>query len=74
MSWGKRIATARIAAALSQAELGDLLHASQQTVAAWETEVNEPRLATFEAIAKVTGTAPEWLAFGVGRGPKAREA
>lgn len=69
MSWGNRIAQAREAAGLTQIQLAERLNAAQQTVASWEVEENEPRLAVFEAIAKITGTTPEWLAFEVGPGP-----
>jgi ribosome-binding protein aMBF1 (putative translation factor) len=70
MTWGKRIADARRAAGMTQEDLAERMNASQQAVASWEAQVNEPRLAIFEAIAKITGTSPEWLAFGVGDGPR----
>jgi hypothetical protein len=36
------------------------LHTAQQSVASWETEVNEPRLAVIEKIAAASGTTPCW--------------
>lgn len=31
--------------------------------------INDPKLATIEALAGALGVRPEWLAFGVGPGP-----
>ena len=64
MSWAKRIARAREAAGLTQQQLADRLNVAQQTVGAWESGQNEPRLAVFAAIAQAAGTTAEWLAFG----------
>lgn len=53
---------------MTQIQLAEAVCVAQQTVAAWETERNEPQLAFFKAIARVTDSTPEWLAFGVGEG------
>jgi transcriptional regulator with XRE-family HTH domain len=69
MTWGKRIAAARIAVGLTQEELAALVHVVQSAVAGYETERSKPNIAMFIKIAAATGVSPCWLAFGVGEGP-----
>ena len=59
-----RIKQVRHTAGLTQAELAEALGVSQPTVNRWETGETEPARTTLEQLAEVTGTTPEWLAFG----------
>jgi transcriptional regulator with XRE-family HTH domain len=70
MEAGKRIALARSSSGMTQTDLAEKLNTDQSTVAKYETGVNEPRLATIEKIANLTGVSPCWLAFGIGGGPE----
>lgn len=63
-SVGKRIASARNAAKITQAALADTLGTAQGTVAGWETGKNEPTFRMIERIAAETKSDPAWLAFG----------
>lgn len=64
-AWAIRIAEARERASLSQAELGEKIGKSQQTIADYEGGKPEPNLAAFRAIAKETGADLKWLIFGI---------
>lgn len=59
-----RIAAARNAKELSQAELAEKVGKRQQTIADYEGGKPEPSLAMYREIAKNTGTTPGWLIFG----------
>lgn len=65
MTFERRLADARNARGLSQADLADEIGAGQSTVATWERGKNEPDLKTIEKLAKVLDKPPEWLAFAV---------
>lgn len=65
MTFHERLAQAREAIGLNQAELGAAVGAAQSTVATWERGKNEPDLAMIQRIAKVVHRPPEWLAFNV---------
>ncbi len=67
MRIGTRIKQRRKAASLSQAALGKAVGVSQPTVNGWERGDFEPSRARLGAIAEVTDTTVEWLAFGHGR-------
>jgi transcriptional regulator with XRE-family HTH domain len=64
MDFGTRIAAARLAANLTQAELGERVGLSQKTINGYEGEGRQPKLGAFVRIALATNTTPEWLAFG----------
>jgi len=50
---GVTICNARIAAGLTQYQLGVLLDVNQQSIARWESCQNEPRLSTLLDVARV---------------------
>lgn len=52
MEIGKRLKEKRLAASLSQKELGDILHVSRQTVSSWEVGRTYPDLETLVAISE----------------------
>ncbi len=60
---GDRLAKARSVAGLTQAQMGDALHVSASTIAAWETDRSRPRdLADIATrIEDLTGIDPAWL-------------
>jgi DNA-binding XRE family transcriptional regulator len=53
---------------VSRAWVADAMGVTEATVGRWEASKVEPDLATFERLAAVLGTTPEWLAFGVRAG------
>ncbi len=61
---GDRIRQARRAAGLTQADLAGATAVTQPTVNRWESGEFEPNRDTMEAIGRITGAAPAWLAFG----------
>lgn len=74
-TFGARVREARLELGLSQAELARQLRARTKTkihkalISQWELgRVNNPQLATLEALVAVTGYTHTWLATG--RGPK----
>ncbi len=67
---GKRIAHAREAKDMSQAELARLKGISRSAVGQWERDATSPPISTIEEIAMILGVTPEWLAFGVKHGER----
>lgn len=74
-NFGQRVREARLDCNLSQAELARALKAITKTkihkalISQWETgRVNNPQIATIEALVAVTGYSSKWLATG--KGPK----
>ena len=75
MTIGDRIKQARCFAGLTQSELATLLGiqcSHRQRVSQWEHNTATPKLATIEDIARITGTVPAWITYGVGGAPKER--
>jgi len=68
MGWGKRIKECRERRGLTQAQLGQLIGASQQTIAGYESETDpkEPSTAVFVRLGQELKASPAWLAFGTG--------
>lgn len=68
MQWGRRIKECREARGLTQAQLGQLIGASQQTIAGYESEGDpkEPSIAVFVRLGQELKASPAWLAFGTG--------
>lgn len=83
VGWGSRIELARLqiqASMQKRLSLDDFgaIVANQQgrksayakgTVSGWIAERNEPRIAVFEAIAKLAACDPYWIVWGVGDPP-----
>jgi len=65
--FGRRLASARSRAGLSQEALGRRVGASQPTVARWESGEHSPDLTTFLALCQALDTAPLYLLTGEGR-------
>jgi len=59
MTTGERIKAAREKAGLTQAELGDRIGATSQTIAQWETNRRNPKYETLRRIASALGVS--WL-------------
>lgn len=59
--WGQRIATARLAVPLTQAELAAAMGVGQQQVSKWESGLQAPREEIRLRLARVLGLAPEVL-------------
>jgi ribosome-binding protein aMBF1 (putative translation factor) len=58
--YGNRITAARDYAAISRAQLAELLEISENTIGRWERDEYEPNRALRQAIAKVCGV-PDWF-------------
>jgi len=62
---GERIARARVAAGLSQSELGKRIDAESQTISKWERGIMAPSAQNLVALAKVLRRSAEWIMEGV---------
>lgn len=67
MTIGRRIASARERAGLSQHALGVKVGCTGQAVLAWEKDRTSPRASDLAAIAAATGVRSSWLLEGTGR-------
>jgi repressor LexA len=63
-SLGQRIRRARIAAKLTQGQLGKDAGVTPQAVTKWESDVASPSRTNIVTIAKVTGVSVQWLLIG----------
>lgn len=82
-SWAERIRNVRERAALTQRELGERIHRSQQTVNGYESGSREPDVAVYREIAVACSVDPldpvhpSWLIFGddiIRSGPRRNDA
>jgi transcriptional regulator with XRE-family HTH domain len=67
-TFGDRVAAAREALGVAQAELARRLGVKPQTVAAWEADRSEPRANKLQMLAGVLGVPMVWLMSGEGPG------
>lgn len=65
----KRLASARNAAGLTQANLASRAETVVRQIAAYEGGEARPRLKTLQKIASALGTTKEWLCEGIGEAP-----
>lgn len=62
---GARIIEARNAKDMTQQDLATKLGISRAAVGQWEIDKNSPNLQKVREIARITGVAPQWIAYGV---------
>jgi transcriptional regulator with XRE-family HTH domain len=67
-TFGDRVAAAREAAGLSQAQLARRLGVKLQTVASWEADRSEPRANRLQMLAGMLNVSMVWLMTGAGEG------
>lgn len=67
-TFGDRLAHAREAAALSQADLGRKLGVRVKTIRAWENDQQEPRANRVQMLAGILNVSLMWLLTGEGAG------
>lgn len=70
-TFGDRLAGAREAAGLSQADLSEQLGVKEATIDAWENDIKEPRANRVQMLSGLLGVSLRWLLTGVGDGPDA---
>ena len=68
-TFGDRLAAARDAASLSQAQLGKRLGVKRSTIENWEDDRAEPRANRLQMLAGVLNVSLVWLMTGEGDGP-----
>jgi len=69
-TFGDRLAGAREAAGLTQAELARRLGVRARTIAAWEDDHSEPRANRLQMVAGLLNVSLRWLLTGTGDGPE----
>ena len=67
-TFGDRLAAAREAAKLSQAELAERLGVTEHVIDRWETDAKEPRANRLSMLAGLLGVSLSWLLTGRGEG------
>jgi transcriptional regulator with XRE-family HTH domain len=67
-TFGDRVAAAREALGLSQAQLARRLGVKAQTVASWESDRSEPRANKLQMLAALLNVSMVWLMTGEGDG------
>ena len=67
-TFGDRVAGAREAAGMSQAQLARRLGVKKATIAAWEQDLSEPRANRLSMVAGVLNVSIMWLLTGEGEG------
>ncbi|MGR3636996.1 MAG: helix-turn-helix domain-containing protein [Shimia sp.] len=67
-TFGDRLAAAREAAGLKQAEFSKRLGVKKSTIAAWEEDLSEPRANRLSMMAGVLNVSVGWLLTGEGDG------
>lgn len=72
-TFGDRLAGARDAAALTQAELATQIGVKVSTLDAWENDLREPRANRLQMLSGLLGVTLRWLLTGVGAGPEGPE-
>lgn len=63
---GDRLAAAREAAGMTQAQLGQRLGVRPKTLRDWENDVSEPRANRLQMLAALLGVSLRWLLTGEG--------
>ncbi|WP_241569200.1 LexA family protein [Rosenbergiella collisarenosi] len=71
-SFSNRVAIARVALDLTQAQLADMVGIVRRQIAAYEAGDSKPRDKVLHNLAAALGTTSEWLATGAGAGPDVR--
>lgn len=66
---GKRIRAARERAEVTQDYIAKRLGMSRAGIAQWEGGVTSPSIEKVDQVAKLTGTTPQWLAYGIDGAP-----
>jgi len=67
-TFGDRVAAAREAAGMSQAQLARRLGIKKATLTAWEQDLSEPRANKLTMLAGVVNVSMSWLLTGEGEG------
>ncbi len=70
-TFGDRVAGAREAADMSQAELARRLGIKKATLIGWEDDISEPRANRLSMLAGLLNVSIKWLLTGEGEGPSA---
>ncbi|WP_037310207.1 helix-turn-helix domain-containing protein [Ruegeria halocynthiae] len=70
-TFGDRLAGAREAAAMTQAQLARRLGVKKATIAAWENDLSEPRANRLSMMAGMINVSIMWLLTGEGEGMEA---
>ncbi len=70
-TFGDRLAGAREAAQMTQAELAKRLGVKLKTVTAWENDISEPRANKLQMVAGLLNVSIKWLLTGEGDGLEA---
>ena len=70
-TFGDRLAGAREAAGMSQAQMARRLGVKKATIAAWENDLSEPRANRLSILAGMTNVSVMWLLTGEGEGTDA---
>ncbi len=73
-TFGDRVAGAREAVGMTQADLSRRLGVKLTTVRAWEDDVGEPRANKLQMMAGVLGVSIRWMLTGEGEGPDGPDA
>lgn len=73
-TFGDRVAGAREAVSMSQADLARRLGVKLATVRAWEDDAAEPRANKLQMMAGMLGVSIRWLLTGEGDGPEGPDA
>ena len=61
MTLGEKLRNLRNEKRLTQKDLADQLHVSFQTISKWESDINEPDIATLKELAKFYGCSFDYL-------------
>lgn len=73
-TFGDRLAGAREAAQLTQAQLAKRLGVKVKTVRQWEEDLSEPRANRIQMLSGLLNVSLSWLLTGVGEGIEAPDA
>ncbi len=65
---GERIRWVRVTNKLSQADLGDMLGVSRQSISGYETERLSPSRTVVHRMCKIYNTVPAWVFYGISEG------
>ena len=61
MTLGQKLKNLRNEKRLTQKDLADQLHVSFQTISKWESDINEPDIATLKELARFYGCSLDYL-------------
>ena len=61
MTLGQKLKKLRTEKGLTQKDLSDQLHVTFQTISKWESDTNEPDIATLKELAKFYGCSVDYL-------------